>query len=224
MKIKLVAILTASVAALQVLGAAFQNLGFDEANTNRLERAPDGGPLLPGLHGSAADLLPGWTLFLNDTKYDGPVYWGLGYVNLPGLSKAPNIDLIHGYYFEFRNDIIGNFVADFRIQQKGMVPADAWELLAFDYSCMYINGVELAYETRPGFNLGAYNVREFAGQEVLLEFRTYNNKGERGGISIDLLGFAVPEPSEWALLATGAAVLFGASRRAATSVRRRPAA
>ena len=87
-----------------------------------------------------------------------------------------------------------------------------------------MNGVELVYEGRPGYNLGAYNVREFAGQEVTLEFRTYNNKGERGGIRIDPLGFAVPEPSEWALLATGAALLFGASRRAATSVRRRPAA
>ncbi len=44
MKIKLVAILTASVAALQVLGAAFQNLGFDGANTNGLEHIQGGNP------------------------------------------------------------------------------------------------------------------------------------------------------------------------------------
>lgn len=122
-------------------------------------------------------------------------------------------DYVHEYYITFNSDILTGSTRDFSIQQVGHVPIGATELPAYGFAYLYMNGIELPWQRLPGFNQGSYDVHQFADQDVTFEIRNYNSSGA-GGIAIDLFGFTTPEPSEWALLATGGGILWWSTRRA----------
>ena len=69
-----------------------------------------------------------------------------------------------------------------------------------------INGNRLT-ETRPtDFLLPYWDVHEYAGKEVSLSF-TFHGGGDGSSAALDIIGFTVPEPSTWALLAVAGLVL-----------------
>src|SRR6266436_6531379 len=70
-------LITCSLCASWGLGAPFQDLGFDDANTNNLMTTGGG----PGLGtGTIGDLLPGWQLYLGGGPYTDSLW-----VNLQGI-------------------------------------------------------------------------------------------------------------------------------------------
>src|SRR6266852_4018750 len=73
-----------SSCAYGLVGAPFQDLGFDDANTNNLTTT--GFPPTLGLGvGTFCDLLPGWQLQLASGPYMDPLWVN---VNPPGLGLA----------------------------------------------------------------------------------------------------------------------------------------
>ncbi len=194
----------------------FVNLGFDQPNTNGNKSVRN--PSFPQdvtIQGKFQDLLPGWTAFRNGFEYTGVMYYGLGPYDSPVLVGPYNAPFLHEYYFEYSRNFPSGFAQQFSLQQVGVVPSDAWELRTFlGATFMSMNGIELSYWDLPGgLNQRAYDVRQFAGQEVTFEIRNYDGKGLIGGISIDILGFATPEPSTWVLLVFGGGLLCWAVRR-----------
>ena len=109
------------VAAVGVRGGAapFQNLGFDDANTNGVV----------GFSGSTADLLPGWQLYrggvlqtsllLNDFPTGGTNF---GFASLWSADVLP--DFVQG---KFAIDFVGTHLntLPFSLVQRGDVPAGA---------------------------------------------------------------------------------------------------
>lgn len=187
--------------------AEFVNLGFDQANTDnpQPDRSDPHGELLQG---TMEDLLPGWTAFYDQQIYRGIVYYPYQIVNSPNLGKfGPNVPYAHEGYFSFVPDIIKNSTHKFSLQQTGVVPLDAWYLRTYGGG-IYLNGVKRSFELVPGFNQAQFDVHNFAGQEVLLEIRNYDKAGRAGGVEIDILGFATPEPSVSMLLMFGGGSLL----------------
>ncbi len=203
------------VNCLHLNAGEFINLGFDQPNTNgnKLIRNPSY-PQDFTIQGKFQDLLPGWTAFQNGFRYTGVAYYRFGTVDAPVLVGPDDAPSVHDYFFEYNRAFDTGFAQKFSLQQVGDVPPDAWELRTFKgakFMSMY--GIELSYRDLPGFNQRAYDVHQFAGKEVTFEIRNYDEKGFIGSISIDILGFATPEPSTWVLLVFGGGLLCWAVRR-----------
>ncbi len=196
---------TAAIAQWVAVGAEFYNLDFDQANTNHLSDAPGHADEKMG---TATDLLPGWNLLYDGHPYSGPIFYPQALVTLPTINHIPfAVDYVHDFYFTFEADIFFGVEHAWSMSQVGRIPSSAWDLLTFGFGRMYVNGIEIPPMIRPGFNQRAYDIHEFAGQEVKLEFRNDSRTpGGYGGIELDILGFATPEPSQWALLAVGGAI------------------
>lgn len=195
--------------------APFQNLGFEQVNTNAIawDRAPIFAP--PRGNGPAADLLPGWELFRGSERVStigynlAPIGFVDGLVSLQpqgGLSA----DLTSHSLFFMTVEL-----EQFYLKQRGDVPADA-QFLTFRMGTTQqtpffasINGVDLVQlnNAYPSFSpIYQADVSPYAGQNVELVIRT-GFGGPSSVASIESIAFVVPEPSAYALLALGLGVL-----------------
>ncbi len=207
----------------------FQNLGFDDANTNNV--TPAGGS---GYHGPTSELLPGWQenfgsiMGLNLFPVGGTMYDTLvtsngtftPYNNLSDLGY-PVSGLYHlqlGIW-----NPTGPFLP-YILSQVGDVPADARSIHFFTYGSPFelsVNGslVPLIYNYLPNntpapvFTVAtvAADISAFAGQTVELKFTTLNDPGiVYKTYGLDGIFFStqvVPEPGVFSLLALGSLLL-----------------
>jgi hypothetical protein len=214
--------------ALSAAAAPFQNLGFDEANTNGVAA---------GTFGPASQLLPGWRLFdqlgekspigynanafggnqvvLYDRSYldFGAPVPGDGYAL--GLWPGPGLEVTEGN-------------SPYHLSQIGEVPSDAQTIHFVNFGSsfdLHINGqdVPLIYDYPPDYLPPLFNrgipvpavgdISAFAGRTVELEFITSLTPVRPGDqlYGIDSISFSqelIPEPGTWALIGFGSAALL----------------
>jgi FG-GAP repeat len=192
---KLTLVLSVLLFVFKGLTAPFQNLDFEQANTNNLQlflSLPSG----PRYIGTAKDLLPGWQVYDNTN-----LITTLGY-NFVLNDYGP---AIHGptpgtspvfYYLDF-------FLSDhnYSIVQRGDIPLNAIRLTfsgvgaALDAS---INGIALDPAPIPGVLVSSYDVSPFAGmQNVELKITSPSDPANIqffGYSTIDNLTFIIAEP------------------------------
>jgi hypothetical protein len=200
----------------------FQNLGFDDANTNRLVISPSG-----ALAGTLQDALPGWQLAYGTVPVDEI------YLNArTGLVSVALLDE-NAFGASARFPAEGRFALGFyhvgvgptgplpplRLTQTGDIPADARTLhfvvISFPNLTLNINGnrLDLTYVERPPgkfvsvFDVYA-DVTPYAGKPAQIEFL---NPGDDlfGLTSLDSISF-IPEPGTRPLFVVGLAVLVWA--------------
>lgn len=208
--------------AISGFAAPFQNLDFESANTNHL--VPCGIDNISS--GPLNELLPGWQV-----KAPSPGHWlnnqlwlnvfapGPGFFSLFDRNYHPDLRPID------RFPVYGNFsfamnpdFGPFSLSQVGDVPVGVSAIsfvsyerpvsLFIDSHAIALDSVEIPVEPfveHPRFQVTA-DVSEFAGKEVELKFVT----GNAGWYGLDNITFlSVPEPSTWALIACGSAVVCG---------------
>ena len=218
--------------------APFQNLGFDEADTNGVPS---------NTFGPAGPMLPGWKLFdeHGETRFIGynadviglnlVVLYDKNYLNFGG--PAP----VEGKYALGLWPGPGLEVTEFalyHLTQIGEVPADAKTIHFVNFGSgfeLLFNGKEvpLIYDYPPGGRPPRFNrdvpipavgdISAFAGQTVELEFITLSPFGLSDGLyGIESISFSpelIPESSTWALLALGGTCLLFRWRFLRSSVR-----
>ncbi|MCL5098229.1 MAG: hypothetical protein M1608_12020 [Candidatus Omnitrophica bacterium] len=202
----------------------FQNLGFDDANTNNMEAVD---PAWGEGWGATADLLPGWNLLWGSKEEDSIGFNysipGLGYASLYN-SNNPNWRHVEGQYaLELYPDNYRNM--PYSLTQIGDVPGEAKSItltLLGGPVVVYMNDSLVPLIFNPDFNdYPPYpdriisvtgDVSPFSGQTVELKIVT-----AEGGIvpwrSLDSIAFsplAIPEPTGSALFFVGL-LLFGLS-------------
>ena len=203
------------------VAAPFQNLGFEEANTNSLVFLPGGFFSVEGI-GPISDLLPGWQLFLNTnqvTILGFNHYVTTAFENRHSLVNTNARPSMEGRYMLYlhRPSALDNYY----LSQRGDIPAEA-RFLTFTFRdrpfAVTINGEQL---TGDPFQLPSesastvqVDVSRFAGQTVELTFRTsYYLLPGGGDHELDAIAFIVPEPTTLAFVAVGIAVLACRWRR-----------
>lgn len=192
--------------------AQFQNLGFDDANTNNFQVATGG-----IIFTDPASALPGWTL-------GGHGYFGDN-VTVDRFTTVPSLGL--PILYDTRQTVFpvdGKFsfllvpggtvgIEWISVSQSGQVPADAKSLhfLSFGGPAQFdINGslTPLLYVPRggpaPTFEDAYADVSKYAGQTVTLQFSAVYNPAGLDAISFSTE--AVPEPPTLGLLVFGLAV------------------
>ena len=206
--------------------APFQNLGFDEANTNGVP---------PGTFGPLSQLLPGWNLF---NVFGEPR--SIGYnASIIGLNQVVLYDST--FSFGAPPPVEGKYAlglwpgegfmqdqALYHLSQIGEVPSDAKTIHFINFASPFdlvVNGqqVPLIYDYPPNYPGPNFNrhipvpavgdISAFAGRTVELEFITSLAPLGPGDPlhGIDSIFFSpelIPEPSTWALFALGGIGLF----------------
>jgi hypothetical protein len=167
------------VLALTSSAAPFQNLGFDEANTNQVHFAyiPPGGQDHPYGFGPIGDLLPGWQLFDGTNKF---TTLGFDYDEISDATTLLSTNFPETFF-----PIEGSYAlrlggrADLSLVQTGDIPADA-KFLRYDFTeipfSVTINGATLAHSfgflSAPNYRTNAvFDISQFAGQNVELKFK-----------------------------------------------------
>jgi hypothetical protein len=205
------------LAAAQVLDAApFQNLGFDDANTNNL---------VNGIWGAPEDLLTGWTISPSQKAIGvNAITIGSGYVSLWSGNGIGSIPPAEG---RFLLDFDGppGFAEQWTLSQTADIPIEARAIhfISSDaHVSLTLNGadVPLVYVPRRINLISELNdvygdISAFAGQTVDMAFTTSITVG-RLDAGLDSIAFVVPEPAPWALL-----VLAGIVAAAALSIQER---
>ena len=193
-----------------VLGhaAPFENLAFDQANTNRV--IPQDGAPFRGV-GTTEDLLPGWqlskgaapqaTLGLNLSLL------GPGYATLISADQSDSFQFpVEGKYALYLVGSPGN-QDPFSISQRGEVPLDA-RLLTFHYSGY---GFVVTADNKPLSaaistpTMQAFDISAFEGQTIDLKLTAAGPlmPTQSGSTFIDSIAFTVPEPSPLSLALIG---------------------
>ncbi len=214
-----------------VLSAPFQDLGFDDANTNNLVTTAG-----PGLGtGSIGDLLPGWQLHLASGPYTDLLWVNLEAVDL-GLASLYNrnnfgpapqnrfpVQGIYSFAMVPGYGPLGQVISynPFILSQTGDVPANSQTLHFRGYGSPFevrMNDTLLAVSYVQGPPTPDPNMRSsdavadisaFAGLTVTLKFTTLDTDGLTTVVNgLDSIYFSpVPEPGTVALLSAGLSVL-----------------
>ena len=211
--------------------ASFQNLNFDNANTNNLVDVSGRGDYA----GPTSELLPNWQVTVSgiDATLTGfnLTAPGSGYHTIVSPSYANRSPVIGLYSFVMAPfyDVRGTFIP-YSLAQTGDVPADAKSIRFLSYWAplqLEVNGslAPVAYTQRlsepawngniPVFDAVA-DISPYAGQTVELKFTTLLTPNYPGANGLDEIFFsdvAIPEPSTLALLLLGALVLAARLRR-----------
>ncbi|MBI3416546.1 MAG: PEP-CTERM sorting domain-containing protein [Verrucomicrobia bacterium] len=200
------------------LAAPFQNLGFDEANTNSVRfqgRFP------------TSDLLPGWQLFQGNVLQTNILYNGALEFNYATIVDRSGTGIYGtsftlGAYSLVLNDFADHFNL-FTLVQRGDVPSDA-RFLSYTFAGspfqVTINGQNLL----PAVQNGAVNpieilidVSKYAGQNVQLTFSgaagVFAPNDPAGLRWLDNIQFEVPEPGTVTLFGLGGCALLAAGLR-----------
>jgi hypothetical protein len=197
------------MAASPLLAAPFQNLGFEQVNTNHLVEVPiEVVTRSGGFRGPAAELLPYWNLFdgpnlVTEIGYNlqplGAGYPSIDYATIPGTEGSYVLNLAKvGYTLVQTGEIPQNAKSiRFLTGTDPMVPSS--------YLDVAINGEPIALNLETIFSGRSYvngDISAFAGQSVELAFTTKNVT------ILDNITFVVPEPTESAFLCLGSMMIF----------------
>jgi hypothetical protein len=204
---------------LRGVAAPFQNLGFDEANTNNIVDS----------YGPIDEMLPGWRLFSISGEqtligYNASAIGGewvtLYDSNIRGFDSP--IPIEGKYLLGLYPGSFGEINAPFHLSQIGQVPADARTIRFRDLGGPFelrVNGelLPLIYEYPTNYSIpppGQFSpiaipvvgdVSQFSGQTVELDFITVSAISSLNAIdSILFSPETIPEPSAWALFGLGA--------------------
>jgi hypothetical protein len=224
------------------VGAPFEDLGFDDANTNNLVKLAGE----PGQGtGTIGDLLPGWQLYLGAGQYTDSLWVNLTFVDL-GLASLYNRDNFNPFprnrfpvqgLYSFAmipsygvNGMPGPYTP-FVLSQMGDVPANAQTLHFRNYGSPFqvrVNGALLpvSYAQGPATidpntrtSEAVADISAFAGQTVTLTFTTLDSGGLNTVVNgLDSIYFApVPEPGTIVIFSAGLAALGACWLRRARS-------
>jgi hypothetical protein len=190
------------ITAVQGPAAPFQNLGFDDANTNNVQYLPLR-PFFPvqGI-GAAEALVPHWQLFdranpLTSVGYN--LYNETGTSNLITILDQSAISgPLEGKYLLG----ISRPSTVFSVEQTGDVPSDAQFLTFRSHGTtgVLINNQLLMPAIDPFTERASLNISVYSGQNVRLGLVALDNVDF---VFIDSLVFTVPEPGVWALFGLG---------------------
>lgn len=196
-----------------VIAGAFTNLGFDSPDLTHLDsfqQAP------------AGEAIRGWSLKLdNGVAYPTRIIVANELVSPVSLTtdhKIPGTDVDFGKYSLFMGGVGSSVTPIYHLSQIGLIPGDAGALRFYLSDAIsglpstavfqfLINGQRVGLKMAPGIrpDILDADVSVYAGQDVNLEFvfgKTFTR-------SFDIAGFTtVPEPSTYALLGFGAALLW----------------
>jgi hypothetical protein len=219
---KAVVVLLAAIAFASVAAAPFQNLDFEQANTNRLSYDPT----LGASSGSVQDLLPGWRLesiLIAHPNAFPPIQSSTNLLDSLWFRSAPGLlettaTLTDGEVFPtlpktgtyslllgtFHGSLFDSYLS---LSQRGEVPPDA-TTLKLDGVFAWVGGNSVGQVTMngvslPGSPITGWDISAFAGQTVELTFTQFPDWSSR----IDGLAF-VPEPSTWVLSLLGLGGIF----------------
>ncbi len=201
--------------------AVFQNLNFENANTNTITDLGFGAH-----YGPIADLMPGWTLLRGSNTVTlvgfNNVPPGAGYATI--FSPTFDAPVIGRYSFAMvpLYDVRGTLFIPFTLSQSGDLPAEVKQIrflslggpVELDVNDSPISLTYTPVPVQPGWN-GAIPVFEaegdispYAGLTVELKFTTLLTPDYLGATGLDEITFSsVPEPGPVTLLAAGLAAL-----------------
>jgi hypothetical protein len=212
-------------------GAPFQNLSFDDADTNSVTRGGGGLTEAP-----VPDLLPGWQISNSRASFEWMNYNsrppGFGWVSLlpPENFGHPPYPVFGRYSvaleplgpgFESGNPIT--------LRQRAEVPHDARELRFVNWGALFdlrLNGsltpvtyYHQEYLPNPFVRDPEYltrfasvDISGFAGQTVEISFDAFYRGGRPSIHGLDSIEFVVPEPATWLLLGLGGVALVAGHR------------
>lgn len=220
------------------LAAPFQNLDFDEANTNNVVATP-GAPF--DLFGPTSEMLPHWTL-LAPTESAGEVglntfLAGPGYVTLVQQELRGHLPVEGKYSLYVMPGSRFDLNLAQSVAQIGEIPPEANSIEFLSYEERFevrVNDVPIAlqYErlVNPDEPLMPVarvfgDIRSFAGQTVELKFTAPQTR--RSGYGLDSISFSpkiVPEPSTWVLFGLGGLTLLAVRWRGRRLFTQRPTA
>ncbi len=204
--------------------AVFQNLNFENANTNTITDLGFGAH-----YGPIADLMPGWTLLRGSNTVTqvgfNNVPPGAGFATIFSPAFVGHAPVIGQYSFamfplyDVRSHII---LIPFTLSQSGDLPAEVKQIrflshggpVELDVNDSPISLTYTPVPVQPGWN-GAIPVYEaegdispYAGLTVELKFTTLLTPDYLGATGLDEITFSsVPEPGPVTLLAAGLAAL-----------------
>jgi len=197
-----------------LIGGEFINLDFDSPNLDHLETDP----ILQAQYGVPQEIIPGWRITQDGIPIDRVWFFNQGAIAPITLSQStsrPNQFLAYYSGLTYIGGIPQKKAITF--SQLGTIPIGSLSL-EFVWSGrdnifntpLHLNGevVPIRVDPERGYDYTA-DVSRWAGQEVLLSLEFPS--GTAG--YLDNLRFTVPEPTTWALLGLGGAVLGWTCRR-----------
>ncbi len=224
--VKTFAVCSLLAVTLHGVAAPFQNLGFDEANTNNVAAVPGDGSF-----GQLGELLPGWALRVSGDILVNPDDI-IGFNNFaPGFGNITLLDRDHSFIGDFApvtegeyhlalsqrlNDVTGEFLSN-SLSQSGEVPVDARSIQFYSprnlFELRANDAVLPLLEISGSQKVFAADISAFAGQPIELKFTTLSGPFVYNVIdAISFSSMQIPEPSVCALIGLGALTLFFGQR------------
>jgi len=183
----------------------FVNLTFDEPDLRVLYSLNHN--FYPPYIGPASKIIRGWTVTAGGKRVGVATYapYAFGYSGIVSVVQNPP-NVIGGEYAIVLSSVPDLLGPEIRLSQTGRIPEYAtglWLEVAGHVEG-YVNGSKIGESEFSHFVDAVWDIRAYQGRDVKLEFYVPPNEYAY----IDILGFeGIPEPSTWALLGMGTALL-----------------